>query len=113
MPIEPAAVKEVERLLQTPLEKIAARELEKRGGLAALRSAIRDLQGLSKNAVESLSRKLPAIIKAIIDGPVYRRIEKGEAPLAVLLFGRVTRARWICFLTKKCTDNSSASSLRS
>jgi len=86
MPISEAAIKEAKALLRTPMEKIAARELEARGGLVALRSAIADLKGLPKNAIESISARLPAIVQAVLDGPVYRRLANADAQLVVVLF---------------------------
>lgn len=87
MPITEEAIQEAKTLLKTPMEKIAEQEIEKRGGLAAMRSAVRDLNGLSKNSLESLADKLPGIVRAVLDGPVYRRLVSTDAQLSVVLFG--------------------------
>ena len=87
MSVERTVIKEAEHLIERPLEEIAERELEKRGGVAALRSAMKDLLGLSKNAIQTLQEKLPAVLEAIIDGPLVRRIETAEARTAAALFG--------------------------
>lgn len=86
MPITKTTLEEAKSLLQTPLETFAKRELEKRGGLGALQVAIRDLKGLPKNLLESLSSKLPAIVQDILDGPIYRRLVSARAQLSVVLF---------------------------
>jgi hypothetical protein len=88
MPITKAAIEEAKAVLQGPLEKVANEQLEKRGGLGALRIAIRDLTGLSKNALESLSVKLPELVKAVLEGPIYRKLVSSEEQLGIVLFGK-------------------------